>query len=134
MPVVELSTYRAPSFLGNAHVQTIWPTLFRRQPAVNFERQRLPTPDDDFLLLDWLRASERSSALAILSHGLEGSTLRPYITGMARALHAHGFDVLAWNLRGCGGEMNRQARFYHSGETGDLRTIISSSTGGYDRI
>src|SRR5262249_43081028 len=119
MPVVAPSTYRPPFLVGSAHLQTVWPTLFRSVNGIEFERERLRTPDGDFLLLDWLRGSAPGRALAILSHGLEGNSRRPYITGMARALRSHGFDVLAWNLRGCGGELNVQSRFYHSGETGD---------------
>jgi predicted alpha/beta-fold hydrolase len=134
MPVVASSSYRPPFYLGNAHLQTVWPTLFRKVDGVDFERVRLPTPDGDFLLLDWLRGSSPGAALAILSHGLEGNSRRPYITGMARALRAQGFDVLAWNFRGCGGELNTNSRFYHSGETADLRMLIEQATAGYSQI
>jgi predicted alpha/beta-fold hydrolase len=134
MPVVASSSYRPPFFLGNAHLQTVWPTLFRKVEGVNFERVRLPTTDGDFLLLDWLRGPAPGGALAILSHGLEGNSQRPYMTGMARALRAQGFDVLAWNFRGCGGELNATSRFYHSGETADLRMVIERATGSYNRI
>jgi uncharacterized protein len=134
MPVLEASSYRPPMLLGNAHLQTVWPTLFRKVDGVDFERVRLATPDGDFLLLDWLRGPAPASALVILSHGLEGNSRRPYMTGMARALRAQGFDVLAWNFRGCGGELNSKSRYYHSGETGDLRTVITSAATGYDRV
>jgi dienelactone hydrolase len=43
---------------------------------------------------------------------------------MVRMLNAHKWDALAWNFRGCSGEMNRQARFYHSGATDDLDTVV----------
>lgn len=134
MPVLSTSSYRSPGFLRNAHVQTVWPTLIRRVDDVGFTREKLPTPDGDFLMLDWLRRLERAPQLAILSHGLEGNSRRPYMMGMARALHARGFDVLAWNYRGCGGEMNVTSRFYHSGETGDLRAIIAQATAGYESL
>lgn len=134
MPVLPTSTYRSPGWLRNAHVQTVWPTLFRRVEAVPFAREKLATPDGDFLLLDWLRGPERAPHLAILSHGLEGNSRRQYMMGMARALHARGFDVLAWNYRGCGGEPNATSRFYHSGETGDLRTLLTRATAGYESL
>lgn len=134
MPLVSPSTYRPSVPLRSAHLQTVWPTLFRRINDVNLVRERLETPDGDFLDLDWLRGAVPARQLAILSHGLEGNSRRPYIVGMARALRARGFDVLAWNYRGCGGEMNRTARFYHSGETGDLRTVIELATTGYESI
>ncbi|MEO1098627.1 MAG: alpha/beta fold hydrolase [Bacteroidota bacterium] len=62
--------------------------------------------------------------MAILSHGLEGNSTRPYILGMARAVANSGYDVLAWNYRGCSEEMNRKLRFYHSGATDDFQVII----------
>jgi predicted alpha/beta-fold hydrolase len=43
---------------------------------------------------------------------------------MAAALVRNGWDVLAWNLRGCGGQPNRLLRMYHSGATEDLRAVI----------
>lgn len=134
MPVLSTSNYRSPRWLRNAHVQTVWPTLCRRVENVGFVRERLSIPDGDFLNLDWLRASSHGSRLAILSHGLEGNSRRQYMAGMARALHAQGFDVLAWNYRGCGGELNDRARFYHSGDTSDLRTIIALATAGYESL
>jgi predicted alpha/beta-fold hydrolase len=44
--------------------------------------------------------------------------------GMAKALNNNGWDAVALNFRGCSG-CNRKLRFYHSGETGDLHTVIS---------
>jgi len=53
---------------------------------------------------------------------------------MAAALVAAGWDVLAWNFRGCGGEANRLLRFYHSGETNDLGAVIERAAAMYGRI
>ena len=117
-----LKNYLPPFFLFNPHLETIFPALLRRVSLTAYTRERIATPDHDFLDLDWLQKDfER---VAIISHGLEGSSQRPYVKGMAKALHDNGFDVLAWNFRGCSGEMNRQLRFYHSGATDDLHTVI----------
>lgn len=121
MPLIP-SAYRASNYFLSGHLQTILPALFRKLPEVRYRRERINTPDKDFLDLDWY--INGSDHLAILCHGLEGNTQTQYMLGMARALHLHGWDVLAWNYRGCSGEINRQHRFYHSGETGDLDTII----------
>jgi len=123
MPLIFPSTYSAPKLLANGHVQTILPNLFRRVRGVHYQRERITTPDDDFLDLDWSRIG--SPRLAILSHGLEGNSQRPYILGMVKALHARGWDALAWNYRGCSGEPNKQLRSYHSGFTEDLHTVIT---------
>jgi uncharacterized protein len=114
--------YSPPRFLFSAHLETIFPALLRRVTLQAFRRERIATPDDDFLDLDWL--NQGSEKVVIISHGLEGNTTRPYMKGMAKALYSSGFDVLAWNFRGCSEEMNRQLRFYHSGATEDLQTVV----------
>jgi len=116
------STYKRPPLLFSAHLETIYPALLRRVQGLPYERERIQTPDDDFLDLDWMRRG--SNKLAIISHGLEGNSSRAYMRGMATAIYAQGFDVLTWNFRGCSGEMNRQLRFYHSGATDDLDVVV----------
>jgi uncharacterized protein len=129
MPVVHSNSHQAPFWLPNAHLQTIVPSLFRKVP-VTYHREKIATPDNDFLNLDWCFGStsefvaSATQPLVILSHGLEGDTTRQYLAGMVRHLTQNGYHCLAWNYRGCGGEMNRQPRFYHSGETSDLSLVI----------
>ncbi|GAB3260881.1 alpha/beta fold hydrolase [Larkinella harenae] len=158
MPLLFPSDYRPPTYLWNGHLQTIIPSLFRKV-EVPYLRERVETPDNDFLDLDWSfstgkREEERkkrdsseqkppggpaftpqSAVLTILSHGLEGDSRRQYLAGMVRHLTANGFDCLAWHYRSCSGEMNRQARFYHLGETGDLQFVIEYALQkGYQHI
>lgn len=115
--------YNPPSILFNRHVETIYPALFRTVDTITYNRERIPTPDDDFLDLDWLKSN--SEKLVVISHGLEGNTSRAYIKGMAKAFYQNGYDVLTWNYRGCSGELNRQLRFYHSGATEDLDVVLT---------
>ncbi|MEX2234946.1 MAG: alpha/beta fold hydrolase [Cyclobacteriaceae bacterium] len=115
--------YLPPFFLYGSHLETIFPALLRRVILTAYTRERISTPDDDFLDLDWLKKD--SGKVVIISHGLEGNSSRPYIKGMAKALYDKGFDVVAWNFRGCSEEMNRQLRFYHSGATDDLHTVVN---------
>lgn len=122
MPLVAQSTYKSPLFCSNPHVQTVFPTVFRRVHGVTYQRERVETPDGDFLDLDWSRVD--SKRLAIVLHGLEGDSGRPYMMGMVRALNRNDWDALALNFRGCSGEPNRNLRMYHSGETDDLHTVI----------
>lgn len=117
-----VATYRAPLWLRSGHAQSIWPSLFRRVALRDPVVESIPTPDDDELWLDWYR--QGSDRLVVISHGLEGHSRRPYVLGLARALLSEGWDVLAWNFRSCGGVMNHQPRFYHSGATGDLGVVV----------
>lgn len=122
MPLVENSNYRPPLFFKNAHLQTSLPTLLRKVRGIHYKRERISTPDDDFLDLDW--SARGSNKVCILCHGLESSSGEPYMRGMAKAFNRRGWDAAAMNFRGCSGEPNRRLRSYHSGATDDLQTVI----------
>ena len=133
MPLIASSTYRPPWGLANGHLQTILPVLFRRVLQISCERVRIATPDGDFLDLDWNR-DQRSQSLVMITHGLEGNSANASVQGMAAAFHRAGWDTLAWNLRGCSGEMNRLLRTYHSGAWEDLQCVINHAAGTYQNI
>lgn len=126
------SSYRAPWLLRHGHAATILTAFFPAPAAAWTSLERLELPDGDFLDLAWLQSGR--PRLAILCHGLEGSFHAPYIRSMARQLQASHWDVLAWNYRGCGSTPNRLLRSYHSGESGDLRQIISHAALQYPQI
>lgn len=117
------SEYQAPFGLRNGHVHTVFPSFFRRVHHERYQRERLELPDGDFMDLDWSRIG--SQRVALVSHGLEGSSHRQYVRGMVRALNRRGWDAVALNFRGCSGEPNRLARFYHSGVSEDLGLALS---------
>ncbi len=126
MPVLPPPAYRPPFPLLSGHLQTIYPTLFRRLPRTEPIPERIITPDDDFLDLDWHRSrTGNSDRLVVISHGLEGHARKKYMLGMARHLSDSGWDVLCWNFRSCSTELNRRPRFYHSGVTDDLHTVLT---------
>lgn len=132
MPLIEPSIYQRPFYLFNAHLETIYPALFRKVSLNPPEKERIITPDQDFLDLDWYRNGQ--SKLIIISHGLEGNSTRAYMLGMAQSFLKQGFDVLCWNFRSCGEELNQQLIFYHSGATYDLDLVISKAQQNYDSI
>jgi predicted alpha/beta-fold hydrolase len=63
--------------------------------------------------------------LVLIIHGLEGSAQSKYVISLGTRAIEQNFDVLAMNLRGCSGELNRLYRSYHSGETQDLDQVIN---------
>ena len=46
--------YRAPRWLPGGHLQTIYPATMIAKPAVAMRRERWPTPDGDFIDIDFL--------------------------------------------------------------------------------
>lgn len=130
MAVNHHSNYPGPPWYQiNGHWQTIMPALYG--PKVDFRRERLELDDGDFLDLDWLQ-QKGARSLVILTHGLEGSSRRPYMRTAARFFHERGWDALAWNCRSCSGEMNRLFRFYHHGEIEDIHRVVSCALERFD--
>jgi predicted alpha/beta-fold hydrolase len=123
MPIIETSTYKAPWWLKNRHLQTMYPSLFREVTGVTYTRQRIDTPDDDFIDLDQSLVGGKNAV--IVAHGLGGHSYRAYMKGMIKAFNKAGWDGFAFNFRSCSGEINRQLRFYHSGDTADFHTAVS---------
>jgi len=126
------SSYRAPFYLRHGHSATLLPALLPAAAASWTRRTRLELDDGDFLDLAW--SQNNQPRLAILSHGLEGSLEARYIRNQARLLQTSGWDVLAWNYRGCGGGSNRLLQSYHSGASGDLRAVVDHAARAYDSI
>lgn len=122
MPVIK-SQYRAPWWMRQGDIATIVPNVFSRESKPGYHRERIDTPDEDFIDLDWLQKDDNVKLL-IISHGLEGNSTRPYVIRMANYFHERGWDILAWNCRSCSGELNKQPRFYHHGATDDVETVV----------
>lgn len=133
MPVITPSYRKKPFYLFNGHMETVIPSIFWKIDGVEYARERLELDDGDFLDLDWIKG--KYHRLMIIGHGLEGNSERYYVKRMAKYFAERGWDILAWNCRSCSGEMNRLPRFYHHGETGDLRTVVNHALkGGYKTI
>ncbi|HET7875657.1 MAG TPA: alpha/beta fold hydrolase [Methylomirabilota bacterium] len=116
--------YRRPWWYRGRHLQTLWGPLFRHAGRPPLRRERLDTPDGDFLDLDWLPEEPRGAPLVVILHGLEGSSRSHYATGLVKETRRLGWRGVVVNFRSCSGELNRTRRFYHSGETGDLDWVL----------
>lgn len=121
--MVRESGFRPAPWCRGPHLQTLWPYLFRTKPRPDFRRQRLELPDGDFVDLDWLGAGD-SDRLVVILHGLEGSSSSHYVRALSQSLADRGIDSVAMHQRGCSGEPNRLARFYHAGETRDFELAL----------
>jgi predicted alpha/beta-fold hydrolase len=131
VPIIA-STFAPPLPLRGAHAQTILGAVLPRGKSVRYTRERLELADGDFVDLDWSRVG--ADRLVVISHGLESASSDSLTRGVVAAVNSAGWDALAWNFRGCGGEPNRLPRFYHSGETGDLSAVIAHAARDHSRI
>ena len=133
MPEIE-SRYLPVRVLRNGHFQSILPTLLRRINSTQAIRERISTPDSDFIDLDWRRSG--SKKLVVILHGLEGSAQSHYVLGMSKILGGAGFDTVAMNFRGCSGEPNLKLADYHSGKSEDLKVVLDhiKSRNSYDTV
>ncbi len=123
--------YRAPAWLPGGNLQTLYPALLARRPAVNYGRRRWDTPDGDFIDLDWAENQDRGSGLEkstrpllVLFHGLEGSSNSHYARALMHAALARGWRGVVVHFRGCSGELNRLPRAYHSGDSAEIDWIL----------
>ena len=131
MPLIE-STYIPKWWLRNGHINTLYTYFRRKQQRPPYQRERWETVDGDFIDLDFIKKGHRK--LAIVSHGLEGSSDSQYIMSISNLLSSEGYDICALNYRSCSGEMNRTSTMYHSGFTLDLNMIVNKVAQDYDNI
>ena len=126
--------YNPSTLFRHHHFSTIYPALFRKVKGISYQRERIDTPDDDFIDLDW--SSFNHQRLVVVCHGLEGSSDSPYVKGMVKTFNSNGWDAVAYNYRACSGEMNRHLKAYHAGATYDLHTVLNHilSTKSYNEI
>lgn len=120
--------YRAPWWLPGGNLQTIWPALYAKRffgAHPQYRRERWDTPDGDFVDVDWLVADTRSDVLLVLFHGLEGSSRSHYAEALADFCAERGIGFVIPHFRGCGGEINRGPRAYHSGDHEEIGWMLA---------
>ncbi len=123
--------YHAPPWLPGGHLQTLYPALLAPCPQPRFRRERWPTPDGDFIDLDWTEPQDRGlrvempeQPLLVLFHGLEGSSKSHYARALMFAAAQRGWQGVVVHFRGCSGEPNRLPRAYHSGDSAEIDWIL----------
>ncbi len=106
----------------------MYPSL-RTPPAVSYRRQRVDTPDGDFVDFDWLAnddEAEDDAPLVVLFHGLEGNSSSPYARALMRHLRGIRWRGVVPLFRGCSGDPNRLPRAYHSGDHAEIAWMMGT--------
>ena len=125
MPCSHKNTYRAPLWLPGSHAQSIYPYVFLRAAPPAYRRERIDTPDRDFIDFDWLDG-RAEAPLVVLFHGLEGSSNSHYASAFMHALAGTGWRGVVPHWRGCSGEPNRLPRAYHSGDYAEVEWMVGT--------
>src|SRR5215218_10209669 len=76
--------YRPARWLPGAHAQTVAGRYLRSRTGVSYRRERVDTPDGDFLDLDFASVEGKpelppDAPLVVVVHGLEGSAHSGYV-------------------------------------------------------
>ncbi|MGH8678255.1 MAG: alpha/beta hydrolase, partial [Burkholderiales bacterium] len=82
--------FSAPRWLPGGHLQTLYAYFALQSTPPVYSRERIDTPDDDFVDFDWLDAP-RDAPTVVLFHGLEGCSKSHYASALMRAVAAHGW-------------------------------------------
>lgn len=129
-----------PLFSG-PHAQTIVSSLhyprrksFRPDRALYESRLVEVEPGTSVLLRCRWRPERRAAPTVMLLHGLEGSADSLYVLGSARKAFAAGFNVVAMNMRNCGGTEHLAETLYHSGMTGDIDRVLTEELAGREGL
>jgi predicted alpha/beta-fold hydrolase len=110
--------------LANAHLQTLWPFLFRRVGRVPATTERWALPDGEELAVRLVETpGPRPGVLAV--HGLESSSEAPYMRGLLARVHAAGWNGAAFDFRSCGPRALPTRVAYHAGKTDDLEFVVA---------
>jgi len=115
--------YAAPRWLPGGHLQTIFPATCILKPKVDYRRERWPTPDGDFIDIDFVDGKP-GLPFVVLFHGLEGSSDSHYARALMAQVAALGWSGAVPHFRGCSGELNHAPRFYHSGDAQEIDWIV----------
>ncbi len=120
-----MTTFSAPRWMRNAHVQTLgaslplWskPRSLRELPT---ETLYFPLPEGGALHASaWWQPGAQPRLTVVMVHGVGGSSESKYLLRGAIALHRAGFNVVRLNLRGAGLGVATAPSLAHAGLTAD---------------
>lgn len=125
---LSLTPFRTPFYLQNPHVQSILPK-FINTPMPPYERVLLSDSTSttqvayDFVYAD--KENKHNLPLAVMFHGLEGSSESHYAKAFANFALKHGWNAVIAHFRGCGGVENTAEPDYNAGDTAEAHHVLS---------
>lgn len=124
---LSLTPFRTPFYLQNPHIQTILPKFIKLQKP-NYQRHlhadrtgRTQVAYDFVFCAD---TPNTAQPLAVMFHGLEGSSESHYAVAFANHAKLHGMDAVIVHYRGCGGVDNTAELDYNAGDTAEVTHVF----------
>jgi predicted alpha/beta-fold hydrolase len=111
--------------LTNSHLNTILPVYLSNSIMPSYQRVRVDTDDGDFIDFDWVNINHTDVPTVVLFHGTEGNSSSHYARRLMYYIETIGWRGVVAHFRGCSGEINRNLKFYHAGETEDIKWILN---------
>ena len=124
-----LTPFRVPFFLANPHLQTILPKFIKLQKP-HYQRHLHPDRTQttqvayDFVFANHDNQPTLDKPLAVMFHGLEGSSESHYAMAFANHAHQLGYDAVIVHFRGCGGVENTAPIDYNAGDTAEALHVF----------
>lgn len=127
---IDIEPFTPHRLMQNPHTQTVMGNVLRNRGGIHFRRERVFTPDGDFLDLDfadvpgatWSTLGD-TKPIVLFLHGLEGNARSGPAQEIYRYLSRRGVRCVGMNMRSCSGELNWTPRLYHAGMTEDLAFV-----------
>jgi len=120
-----------PAVMRNGHAMTILGKMRPRSHAIvrqagypGIRREFETEPGTRVVAFCHWQQARQQSPTVIVIHGLEGAADASYVLGIASKAFSAGFNVLRYNVRGCGGTEHLTPKLYHSGLTIDLHHVV----------
>ncbi len=120
--------FRPAPWLGNPHAQTVASYFSRyRAPRLKAQQRLISLPDGDQLVIhdsqpqNWITGDR----IAILVHGLCGSSQSPYMLRIASKLQRAGIRVIRVDMRGWGASQFLSRGHAHGGSSADLSCVVA---------
>ena len=138
---VEIEPFTPHWTLTNPHAQTLAGSFLRPDMGALFRRERLSTPDGDFIDLDyvdfpfatWEQLGE-DAPIVLHIHGLGGNAQSNLAQQVYYTLSQRGVRCVGMNLRSASGETNLTARKYHGGSSDDLQFVHETLHARYSNV
>ena len=111
---------------SSKHFQTIYGVMKKRDKSglpirhVNYLRLK----DKDKIKLDCYWQKNKKKPVLVVIHGMVGSSRTEYVLGISSKAFKRGYNIVAVNLRNCGGTEKLSRKLYHAGQSDDIKEVI----------